>query len=60
MMKHNKWNGHNQQPQAKIDNRNKPTDNPEVYISRPSLWNSYDLFAQRNREKDGHKKLWRN
>lgn len=37
MMKHNKWNGHNQQPQAKIDNRNKPTDNPEVYISHPSL-----------------------
>ena len=37
MIKHKKWTGHNQQPQAKKDNRNKPTDNPDVDISHPSL-----------------------
>lgn len=37
MLQHKKCNGHNQQPSAKLDNRNKPMDNPDADISQPSL-----------------------
>lgn len=34
MIIYKQQNGHNQQPRAKTDHRNKPTDNPDAEISQ--------------------------
>lgn len=37
MINHKKWDGHHQQPRAKMDNRNKPINNPDADISQRGL-----------------------